>query len=147
VRAFTVALLLVLLPSLLLPAGLSLHLCRCEPTARPHACCSDAADPPAADPPAAEDREASSCCNHGRARVPLPAVPVAAADDCGCVWVPLPDDRTEQDRAETPLALPGGHRNALAALPPGAARGRPCRRPEARLRAPPDHQRSLPLRL
>ena len=138
-RSVVIACLLLLLPSLLLPAGLLLHVCRCDvPMSRPagHSCCTEAND---------ADEATPSCCRGERSPDAPPSI---AADDCECTWVALTDDQPEPTRPEPALsALPEGAAIAPAMwqLPDGdrelvavhAAHSRP----------PPGRQRSLPLRL
>ncbi|MCU0865751.1 MAG: hypothetical protein MUC36_18355 [Planctomycetes bacterium] len=138
-RSVVIACLLLLLPSLLLPAGLLLHVCRCDvpmQRAAGHSCCAD---------DDAVDAGAPSCC--GGERDP-DAPPSIAADDCECTWVALTDDQPEPTRPEPPLiALPAGSAIAPASWQlPNTSRELAVVH-AARSRPPPDQQRSLPLRL
>jgi hypothetical protein len=124
---------------------LLLHICRCaEPMPMPAApaCCAEAS--PAAEP--------AGCCSHGALAAPgaeLPDQPPSAhARDCGCVWVPLTEDQPEPTRPDAPpLALVEAPRPAELLLAPPTEPVGPSTVHAARSRPPPDHQRSLPLRL
>ena len=138
-RSVVIACLLLLLPSLLLPAGLLLHVCRCDvPMSRSagHSCCAAADDADVATP---------SCCRGERNPDAPPSI---AADDCGCAWVALGDDQPEPTRPEPPLiALPEGSAIASARwqLPNGSRELAAVH--AAHSRPPPGRHRSLPLRL
>jgi hypothetical protein len=153
-RSLATTLLLLLLPGLLLPAGLLLHICRCAETLSTppaHDCCA-----PAATAVAAVD--GGSCCGHGTAasaptepqpvEPPPDRPPAARARDCGCVWVPLADDQPEPARPDpSPVALVEPPAPGALVLPTPPAPVRPHAVHSAYGRPPPDHQRSLPLRL
>jgi hypothetical protein len=142
-RALVATLLLLLLPGLLLPAGLLLHVCRCAPpptAANAPSCCSHEA-------PAAPAERA--CCSSSTAdRGSGDERPTLRSDDCGCVWVTITDDQPDPTRPEptlfaVPAALPG----ASSPLPATSPRAHSSHHVGAAIRPPPDHQRSLPLRL
>jgi hypothetical protein len=149
-RAVAATLLLLLLPGLLLPAGLWWHVCRCEPLpTATHACCG---------PDAPADAGRAACCRHRRfvdAATPAPqpgSPPQAASDDCGCVWLEVPHSPQQPSPPEPAPPLPC----ALAVAGPA----RPWRLPAPTLQAqprahlvatsrpppPPHRQRNLPLR-
>jgi hypothetical protein len=153
-RAAVLTLLWLLLPGILLPAGLWLHVCRCAPREVRVATCCATADPaePAADLAGGQEPRSSrpSCCAHHELRpTGAPADPPSAtADECGCVWVTVGDDQPEPNRpAPFDLALPAPKLRWRAPWPP-LRRAVELRAPAwAVVRPPPDHHRSLPLRL
>ncbi len=142
-RAVTALLLLLMLPGLLLPAGVSLRVCLCPPaTAGQPSCCGEAAAP-------------RSCCGHGE-RSPAgdpdgdpERERTCGRGDCRCVWIQVPDDA--QPTAPVPaleFATAPPPVFAAVAHVPAAAPPAHRRWPAADNRPPPpDRQPSLPLRL
>ena len=137
----SLALLLMLLPALLLPAGAMLRICACDewrPARQQPTCCSA--------PEVVETERMPSCCS-GHGTDPRGELPTASAEDCHCRVVPLSDEGPG-----TPPPLP------FAWLPPMPTPQpvfvqmvQPEERlaaPAAQSRAPPPFaRRNLPLRL
>jgi hypothetical protein len=142
-------LLLLMLPGLLLPAGLLLRLCRCAEAAVAVASCCAVRGP----------SQAQACCAAHEPTAAADArsapgergdVPVAASTrPCGCVWI-APNEH-KPDPAPPDVVAPAAPPLlpiAAVAVPPSAARpshhtppAEPARPP------PPDRRRNLPLRL
>ena len=105
-RFFAAFLLLLAMPGLLLPAGFLLRICRCDatPKSEQRSCCS-AATATAAAP-------TRSCCQHRQDRdeAPPDRTPRAHANQCGCVWLHVPDDRHDP-------TLPDGASPMLGSTP------------------------------
>lgn len=133
-----VLLLLLLLPGLVLPAGLLLRLCRCERPREPASCCQVAAAEP-------------SCCRHADPAPPAPAPGApdeAIAPRCGCTWLQLGPDHPEPQRSDAaPVELPSALPTAAATLPEPVAAIDRAPTAWSWCRPPPDHGRTLPLRL
>ena len=142
-RTLVATLLLLLLPGLLLPAGLLLHVCRCAPpptAATAASCCSHEA--------AAAPTERACCSSSTAERGSDDDRPALRSDDCGCLWVTITDDQPDPTRPEpapfaVPVALPG----ANSPLPASSPRTSRSQHVVTATRPPPGHQRSLPLRL
>lgn len=140
-RALSALLLLLVLPGLLLPAGVALRVCLCAwTTAEAPSCC------------AAHAQVAQPACCHHHEPAPAPDPGGERADargDCHCLWIKAPDDR------QPPAPLPA---IAVHIAPPPLVGGitiappfvrhelHTCPAPRSRP-PPPDHQRNLPLRL
>lgn len=139
-------LLLLLLPGLLLPGGMLLHLCRCEPTpgAAPYACCQQAAAHPATAAPRA-------CCHRQPAGTPHDEAPRAEADRCGCQWLPLPETRDDPAPPDLTPPLPGPMTHArepfAVLLPTPLPAHRSWQAADSRPPPAPTRERNLPLRL
>lgn len=146
-QATLLLLLLLALPGLLLPAGAAWHHCGCGERApqRP-SCCSDAAPGKKATQPI------RACCRKAPDAERAPS-PVLTGECCGCDWLPLADDQPTTPRPPEPLTPPTTEPLALASpfelpalrTPPASrlpSRGAGTTRPP-----PPDHHRTLPLRL
>lgn len=139
-------LLLLVLPGLLLPAGMLLHVCRCEALVERtvRSCCQHETNTAAA----------RTCCHH-RPATPSPrsgeGLPRASQDDCGCEWLPLPDAGQDPLRPAAGFALPDATplpAGTVVACPSAAAPAvRPHRPAACRPPPPPDRERNLPLRL
>lgn len=146
-HAAALLLLLLMLPGLLLPAGMLLHVCHCEALAERtvHSCCRHATT----------TAEAPRTCCHHRPATPAPrggdGLPRASQDDCGCEWLPLPDAGQDPLRPAAAFALPDAAplpAGTVAAWPSAAAPAvRPHRPAACRPPPPPDRERNLPLRL
>jgi hypothetical protein len=141
-RVAAALLLLLLLPGLLVPAGMLLHVCRCEPARRSteRSCCR------------ADQPERAACCHrHDPAPADAPTPDGERLEPrCGCTWLPLPVQRFESTTPELPSALPasaiqpGGEIDQIAWSTPTTG----YHWPTADGRPPPPHrERSLPLRL
>lgn len=142
--------LLLMLPGLLLPAGLLLRICKCAesmlgvpPAAM--SCCAKAKQP-------AQPATPSCCQQHDRReRAPAgdDAIDTLDAVPCKCIWVKL------TDRQPDPVPLPPAldfdfHAPLVASLAvsPQHAEGQPLRWLAADNRPPPpDRERNLPLLL
>lgn len=142
-RRIAALLLLVLLPGLLLPAGLWLHVCSCDTAASTVRTCCQAS--------AARPEPQRTCCHrHVRRDAPACPQPSAQPDDCGCTWVPLPDTPTPKPPSMALWLPPCLPPPLLAIVTPPPARIEPPAVPRSmlRLRAPPPgSDRNLPLRL
>lgn len=139
-RPAALLLLMLVLPGMLLPAGFLLRICRCEPAPVAAACCAAHADP----------TPHHGCCRHAD-RAPAPVddgLDRAQADGCGCIWLTLPAERPDPaPPGSDPLLAPPPAPMRIAPLPPlPTAVTAPMPR-SLQVRPPPDHQRSLPLRL
>lgn len=139
-------LLLLLLPGLILPGGMLLHLCRCEPTpgAEPRACCQQAAAHPATTNPRA-------CCHRQPTGTPHDEAPRADDDRCGCQWLPLPETRDDPAPPDLTSPLTGPTARALEpveVLPPTPLPAwRAWQAADSRPPPAPSPGRNLPLRL
>lgn len=142
--------LLLMLPGLLLPAGLLLRICKCAE--------SMLGTPPAATSCCAKARQATpppkpSCCQQHDRRERAPAgddgVDTLGAVPCKCIWVKVTD--REPDPVPLPLALDFDYQAPLVAglaVPPLHQDGQPLRWLAADNRPPPpDRERNLPLLL
>ncbi len=135
-------LLLLVLPAMLVPAGMHWRVCQCQ-AMRSHeaSCCHQPATAPA-----------RACCAH-REATPRPAagLPAARAKTCGCVWLALPDLDPAPVRGDTPLAAlpvtPPDLPTAFAAAPVTAVPGARVWRSADDHHPPPGTARTLPLRL
>lgn len=146
-------LLLLTLPGLLLPAGLLLHVCRCEAlAARATATCCQ----PDTSAAASAERSQQDCCRRSPVAPAAPreagdaGVPTNGADPCACVWVPAPETRQDQAPPDQPVAAPelGVLRAPLELLVwPASPPARNVLAAAVRAPPPPDHARNLPLRL
>ncbi len=142
-RLVPALLLLLLLPGLLVPAGIALRWCRCEhpmTASRTASCC------------AAKPAPVKACCARRNTR------PTDGSDEgavarveqgkCRCVWIKAPDDRPDPTPPPDadPVALPAP---LVAAIPsPAPPASAPCDLAvTAACRAPPDRARCLPLLL
>ena len=145
-RQVAVLLLLLLAPGLLTPAGLWLHVCRCEALGQlTRTCCHASAGATTPSP-------ARTCCQHRqRSEAPVPAAPEAQGDDCGCTWEPIgngPEPATPPKVFVRPPALPPQPTFVLASslrLAPTTTALRIA--PRLRAPPPPHAHRNLPLRL
>ncbi|MBL8747814.1 MAG: hypothetical protein JNK78_01545 [Planctomycetes bacterium] len=140
-RLVPALLLLLLLPGLLVPAGIALRWCRCEhPMTGAASCCATKAAP------------MRSCCEKRSTRpTNVGDTAVVAAKEhgkCRCTWIKAPDDRPDPTPppAADPVALPAP---AIAAI--GSPIVPTCTRCDLTVtvacRAPPDRARCLPLLL
>ena len=148
-RFLTALALLLMLPGLLLPAGLLLRICKCAESmlgAPPAAmsCCAKAKQPAQPATP--------SCCQQHDRRERAPAGDDAIdtiAVPCKCIWVKMTD--REPDPVPLPLALDFDFHAPLVAgltVLPQHDEGQPLRWLAAENRPPPpDRERNLPLLL
>jgi hypothetical protein len=139
-------LLLLLLPGLVLPAGMLLRICLCEPAvgSAVSGCCAPSTPEPAE----------RACCSRGAGesseRLPdEPGSSARPAHACRCLWLQLGEEQPDPERPRTEnapsFALLPGPEGPAPALPAELRVGRAVR--ERIVRPPPDHQRTLPLLL
>lgn len=139
-RHAALLLLILVLPGLLLPAGFLLRICRCEPVPTVAACCAAHAEP----------AEHAGCCRHAQRPPAFPddGLPRTHADGCGCIWLTLPAERPDPaPPGSDPLLAPAPAPLRIEPLPAPPTVVRTVVPRSQHVRPPPDHQRSLPLRL
>ncbi len=141
-RCAAAFLLLLLLPGLILPAGMLLHVCRCAPraSAETRSCCATEKQP-----------ERPACCRAHRGERPR----APASDEprfearCGCTWVPMPEPRFEPFVPDlATIAAPARASHSVPIVVDWTHCPPPRAWPTADCRPPPPHrERNLPLRV